>query len=112
MPISMTWLFSSKLALEASMKEHTLRRLRIGNKVLCLVKNKIDYHLIDGLCVHQKHPLHEGSLNAFGEIICLLLFYRFSTTAGQETILLCRGLGVYLVEITLGGFLPALGYKF
>ncbi len=99
----MTKLFNSKADLESALKDRSIRRLRIGNKVLCLIKNQDSFHLVDGLCPHQKQRLDKGNLNAFGEIICPLHFYRFNLKTGREVNRLCSDLAVYPLEINQTG---------
>jgi len=96
-------LFNSLEDLNNAFQQTALRRLRIGEKVFCLVKNGDEYHLLDGLCPHQKQPLHEGKLNAFGEIICPLHFYRFNLKTGKEAYNLCGDLNVYPISIKNDG---------
>ena len=105
----MTKLFNSKDELDRALKEHAIRRLRIGDKVFCLVKNQSEYHLIDGLCSHQKQSLHKGKLNAFGEIICPLHHYRFNLKTGREANQLCTDLGVYPLSVKERGVFAELG---
>ena len=99
----MTKLFNSKADLENAFLERSIRRLRIGNKVFILIKYKDHFHLVAGLCPHQKQPLDSGSLNAFGEIICPLHFYRFNLKSGREANNLCSDLEVYPLEINTSG---------
>ena len=96
-------LFNSTAELEAAFQKSTIRRLRIGDKVFCLIKYKEAYHLVDGLCPHQKQPLHTGQLNAFGEIICPLHFYRFNLITGKEANHLCRDLEIFQLKIDSSG---------
>ena len=102
-------LFNSKQDLTNAFQKTALRRLRIGEKVFCLVKNGAEYHLTDGLCPHQKHTLHEGDLNAFGEIICPLHFYRFNLKTGREANRLCSDLNVYPLTFKDDGVYTSLG---
>lgn len=83
----MQWykVFSSREAMDKNLTVNKPVKLTAGGKTLCLVKTTKDLHAFLDACPHMSHPLHQGRMNPFGEIVCALHSYRFNVETGEET---------------------------
>lgn len=95
--------FNNATELQNAFQDKAIRKLRLGDKKFCIAHVDDDFFAFEALCPHQKQPLVESSINAFGEIICPLHFYRFNLKNGQEASRLCRDLITYPIEQTADG---------
>jgi len=73
------------------------RLVRIGNNKICLVNQGSKFIAFQNECPHMKHPLDEGVLNPFGEIVCAMHSYRFSLKSGEESNNRCHSLQFHRV---------------
>lgn len=75
--------------------ENSMRKLLIGERKICLVNYQQQLYALNNLCPHQYASLHEGSLTAFGELVCPLHHYRFSLSDGRESKQRCADAETY-----------------
>ena len=91
--------FQSKEQLESAFSDKTIRVIRIGDRKVCLAKHGQSFFCFEHLCPHQMHPLSEGQITAFGEIVCPLHEYRYNLKTGTEASQRCRDLKTFKVDI-------------
>ena len=91
--------FQNKEQLDTAFTEKTIRVIRIGERKVCLAKHGQAFFCFEHLCPHQMHPLSEGQITAFGELVCPLHEYRFSLKNGAEANGRCRELKTFRVDI-------------
>ncbi len=82
----MQWfkVFSSKEAMEKSLVLNKPVKVTAGSKNLCLVNTPAGPYAFHDACPHMSHPLHQGRVNPYGEIVCALHSYRFNMKTGEE----------------------------
>ncbi|WP_420384732.1 Rieske (2Fe-2S) protein [Roseivirga sp.] len=95
--------FDSRESLEKVFEKQSIRRLRVGDTRFCLAQHNGEYFAFELLCPHQNHPLDEGHITDFKELICPLHEYRFALQSGKESGSRCRDLKTYQVEINEEG---------
>ena len=61
-----------------------IKRVRAGGVSICLVNHKGEFIGFIDQCPHMKHPLSQGLINNYDEIICPLHSYRFHLKYGTE----------------------------
>lgn len=71
--------------MEKSLTVNKPVKLTAGNKTLCLVQTAKGLYAFHDACPHMSHPLHQGRVNPFGEIVCALHSYRFNMETGEES---------------------------
>ncbi|HAA15198.1 MAG TPA: Rieske (2Fe-2S) protein [Cytophagales bacterium] len=82
----MRWVtvFSSVTAAEKALAENSLRRLRIGTRVICLARTPSGYYAVEDSCPHRGVALSDGHINYLEEVVCPLHSYRYSLKNGRE----------------------------
>ena len=73
------------------------RLVRIGQRNICLVNWQGTFYAVENACPHMGHPLSQGTLNPFQEIVCPLHTYRFHLKTGEEAERRCKDLQTYQV---------------
>lgn len=73
------------------------RKVKIGNKTLCLAHYRGKFFAMDDACPHMRYSLTSGNFNPFLEIVCPLHTYRFKLTTGEEAEQRCNPLKTYQV---------------
>jgi nitrite reductase/ring-hydroxylating ferredoxin subunit len=79
------------------------RIFRIGEAKIIIAYFKNEYYAFDYLCPHQKHPLKDAKVTAFGEVVCPLHEYRFSLEYGSESNHKCGPLKRFKLHIKSDG---------
>lgn len=95
--------FENKEQLKSAFTEKNIRVIRIGEKKVCLAKHGATFFSFEHLCPHQMHPLSEGQITNFGEVVCPLHEYRFNLKTGVEANQRCRDLQTFGVEVSNDG---------
>ena len=98
-----TKVFRTKEDLESALSDNPIRVLRIGEQKVCIAKHDDTFFAFQHLCPHQKHPLKEGLITDFGEIVCPLHEYRFNLKSGICVNQKCSDLITYQIEIESQG---------
>jgi len=82
----MRWIkiFESWEEVRSQLPEDDPYQLRIGEKKIAIVRHGNELFAFEPLCPHQHEPLHRGTVNPSGEIICPLHAYRFNLVTGRE----------------------------
>ena len=96
-------IFQHEEQLQKAFSEKSIRVIRIGERKVCLAKHGQTFFSFEHLCPHQMHPLNEGQITAFGEIVCPLHEYRFNLKTGAEANQKCRELKTFGVEVSEDG---------
>ncbi len=82
----------------SSLPENDPYLLRIGERKVSIVRRGSKLYAFEALCPHQHEPLHKGSVNPAGEIVCPLHAYRFNLVTGKEYLNRCRDLETFPVK--------------
>lgn len=77
--------------------EGELRVVRIENKKILLANHDRKFYAFEKNCPHMGHPLEDGRINPYGEIVCSLHTYRFDLATGSESSKRCRDLELFPV---------------
>lgn len=64
--------------------EGKLRRLRIGDRTICIGRTQTGFYAIQDQCPHRAVSLSEGHLNFLEEVVCPWHNYRYSIRTGRE----------------------------
>ena len=91
--------FQNEEQLKKAFSEKNIRVIRIGEKKVCLAMHGQTFFCFEHLCPHQMHPLDEGKITEFGEIVCPLHEYRYNLKTGTEASQRCRDLKTFKVDI-------------
>ena len=83
--------------------EKQQRVFKLGDLKVIIAKHNGVYQAFEHLCPHQRHPLKDSIMTAFGEVVCPLHEYRFSLKTGEEAHQKCKALKRYPLEIKAGG---------
>ena len=94
MPTPIT-LFSSKEEMERILDMYKIRKIRVEDDYLCLVRTSKDVFVFEMGCPHMDYPLEKANVNPFSEVICPWHGYRFDLITGDESARRCRALKVY-----------------
>ncbi len=78
-------IFASSEELMEFLPMQSIKKLQVGEKDLCLARNKEGIYAFDNKCPHYSVPLDTGNLNFIGEVVCSLHAYRFNLQDGWET---------------------------
>jgi len=95
--------FQNEEQLKKAFSEKNIRVIRIGEKRVCLARHGQTFYCFEHLCPHQMHPLSEGQITEFGEIVCPLHEYRYNLKTGTEASQRCRDLKTFKVDINSEG---------
>ena len=76
----------------------TVKRVVAGGTPVCLVNLKGELIGFKDHCPHMNHPLSQGIMNNFEEIICPLHAYRFHLRYGNEANNKCGSLSFIEVQ--------------
>ncbi|WP_143959230.1 Rieske (2Fe-2S) protein [Litoribacter populi] len=71
---------SSALSL---LPEKAIRKVQLGDDLICLTRIGEKIFAFQHLCPHQSASLVDGKINSFDEIICPLHHYRFDLHTGD-----------------------------
>ncbi|MFY0688343.1 MAG: Rieske 2Fe-2S domain-containing protein [Cyclobacteriaceae bacterium] len=85
-------LFDSIDAAAELIPEGQIKLVKIDSRKVCLAISKTELFAFENSCPHLGHPLHEGNINPFGEVVCPLHTYRFNLKTGGESSLRCKPL--------------------
>jgi 3-phenylpropionate/trans-cinnamate dioxygenase ferredoxin subunit len=91
-------LFESSEDATKYVSEGQKRLVKAGGKSICLTRFNGELIAVDNACPHRGHPLSEGSINHYGEIVCASHAYRFHLHTGQESENRCEPLSRYKVS--------------
>lgn len=83
--------------------EGEIKVVQVGSTKICLVRKSEEIFAFQHLCPHQSAPLHEGKINAFGQVICPLHHYRFDLRTGDVKSGSCPELKIYPAKLTGDG---------
>lgn len=95
--------FQNEEQLNAAFSVKNIRVIRIGERKVCLAKFGQTFFCFEHLCPHQMHPLSEGQITDFGELVCPLHEYRFSLKTGAESGHRCRELNTFKIDVASEG---------
>ncbi len=73
------------------------RLVKIGDRNICVVSAGSSFIAFQNECPHLGHPLHDGTINPYGEIVCALHSYRFDLNTGEECNFRCPALRFYKI---------------
>lgn len=79
------------------------KRVVLEEKPYCIVRSSSGIHVVEYLCPHQHHPMHEGFVNDYDELICSLHQYRYHLVLGSEASNHTRDLRRFKVEKSEAG---------
>jgi nitrite reductase/ring-hydroxylating ferredoxin subunit len=96
----MKWIkiFDSWAEASSRLPENDPYILQIGEKKISIVRHGANLYAFEPLCPHQHEPLHKGTVNREGEIVCPLHAYRFNLVTGKEHLERCRDLETFPVK--------------
>lgn len=80
--------------------EGKIRKMKIADKTLGLVRKGTECFVFDAFCPHRGALLTDGHINGQNEISCPLHQYRFDLKSGQVTSGYCADLQTYACQIT------------
>jgi nitrite reductase/ring-hydroxylating ferredoxin subunit len=95
-------LFNSKEVMDQRLPLNSVKLLKIGERRLCLARNKSGVFAIDDGCTHAKASLSQGYITPYGEVVCPLHNYRFDLKTGDCSQAGCPAVNTYPVEETDG----------
>lgn len=75
--------------------EGRIKKMKIGSKLLGLVRRGSDFYAFDAFCPHRGALLTEGHINPQNEISCPLHQYRFELKTGKVVSGYCPELTTY-----------------
>lgn len=84
-------------------QEKSIRVFRVDDTKVCIAQYKDGFFAFEFLCPHQKHPLKDAKVTAFGEVVCPLHEYRFSLEFGNESNHKCNPLKRFKLHIKSDG---------
>ncbi len=85
--------------------EKVIKRVKLGNKEIGIVRVGNHFFAFDSLCPHRGASLIQGSINGYEEIICPLHQYRFDLKTGVLQSGSCSDLEVYQTNLTNEGLI-------
>ncbi|WP_026946361.1 Rieske (2Fe-2S) protein [Algoriphagus marincola] len=85
--------------------EKAIRRVKLGEKEIGIVRIGEIFFAFDSLCPHRGASLIQGSINGYEEIICPLHQYRFDLKTGALHSGSCSDLEVYQTNLTDEGLI-------
>ena len=82
----MRWvtLFENETAAHQALEVNDLRRLKLGERRICLARTATGFYAIADACPHRYVSLSEGQLNYLEEVVCPWHNYRFALKSGRE----------------------------
>jgi nitrite reductase/ring-hydroxylating ferredoxin subunit len=72
--------------------ENNLAEMQIAGKTICIAKIGNELYGCANKCPHASGTMHQGHIDALGNIVCPLHRYKFNLTNGRNT----SGEGYYL----------------
>ncbi len=72
-----------------------IKLVGIGDKKICIVRIGNNFFAFEAFCPHMDHPLSNGIVNNFNQIVCSWHNYVFDLRNGKEQQLRCRNLKRY-----------------
>lgn len=91
---------SSKEELFKLVPEGMIKKMKVGEKTLGLIRKDLNCYVFDAFCPHRGALLTEGHINERNEISCPLHQYRFDLKTGQVRSGYCPDLETYPAVIT------------
>jgi nitrite reductase/ring-hydroxylating ferredoxin subunit len=91
---------NSKSQIEAMIPKLVIKKVKVGDRSIALVRMKDEFYAFSSTCPHRGASLIEGSINGIGEIICPLHQYRFDIKTGQVKSGSCGELEVFPCELS------------
>ncbi len=64
----------------------------VSGSKYCFVRTADGIRAFSDLCPHQRASLSQGTVTAFGEIVCPLHQYRYDLSLGEESTKRCSGI--------------------
>lgn len=101
--MSLVKIFKNEEELLGAFSQKNIRVIQIGETKVCLAKHGQTFSCFEYLCPHQMHPLSNGHITAYGEVVCPLHEYRFDLKTGTEANQKCRELKTFGVEVKSEG---------
>lgn len=96
-------LFDTQAKAKEILKHNQPRRIRVGNKEICIVRLDETLFAFQNECPHMGERLHSGKVNYLKEIVCPLHTYRFNLLTGEESERRCNSLKTFLITEEEGG---------
>ncbi len=84
-------------------RDKSIRVFRVDDTKVCIAQYEGSFFAFEFLCPHQKHPLKDAKVTAFGEVVCPLHEYRFSLEYGSESNHKCGPLKRFKLHIKSDG---------
>lgn len=94
---------SSMSAAMEMLPEYRIKKVRLGNQEIALVRIGEQVFGFQVFCPHRGASLIQGSIHSSGELICPLHQYRFQLSTGQAKSGDCADLETYRCELTREG---------
>jgi nitrite reductase/ring-hydroxylating ferredoxin subunit len=94
---------NSKSQIEAMIPKLVIKKVRVGDRQIALVRMREEFYAFSSSCPHRGASLIDGSINGIGEIICPLHNYRFDIKTGQVKSGSCGDLEVFHCELSEDG---------
>lgn len=88
-------IFGSKGEADQVLTYNTIRKVRLGNMTLCLVRTSKGYFAFDHQCPHMSDDLGKAKINPQNEVVCQWHAYRFDLLSGEESENRCGELKTY-----------------
>ena len=96
-------LFNSFEEAKQAVAKGTMKLLIVRGQSYNLIHTEHGFVVTSDSCPHMHEPLHKGTLNSYGEVICPLHHYRFDLTTGKETNNRCNHLRIYPIQVNETG---------
>lgn len=102
----MQWykVFDSVETARSKIKPNSLQLVILGGRKICLSRTTDGFRAIEDACPHRGEPLHKGSVNYLGEVVCPLHSYRYRLLDGVECEGRTQDAEVFEVKINQEGF--------
>jgi nitrite reductase/ring-hydroxylating ferredoxin subunit len=85
------------------LQENVIRKVQVGDHVICLFRRGENVYAFQPLCPHQSASLADGKVNKFDELICPLHHYRFDLHTGDVRSGDCGPLKIFPTTLTEKG---------
>jgi len=94
---------NSKAQLEAMISEFVIKKVKVGERSIALLRLADGFYAFSSTCPHRGASLIEANINGVGEIICPLHQYQFDLKTGQVRSGFCGDLEVFPCELSENG---------
>lgn len=94
---------SSKSEILDLIPERQIKKIRLGEKEIALIRLGEDFYGFQLFCPHRGASLLSAFTNGVGELICPLHEYRFDLKSGQVKSGFCENLEVFACTLTEEG---------